>query len=387
MRTLLTARFLLTTEGLIGNPVVEIEDGVVRSISTRAQGSLPNNGEHCDFADATLAAAYFDVHTHGCCGHDVMEGTPGALRVIGGFLGHHGVGAYLPTTVTAPEDRILRSLADLAQRIAAPPQPGSATPLGVHLEGPFLSHAKRGAHPTRDLQEPSIPLFDRMYAAAEGRILLMTIAPELPGAMELITHATARGVRVSIGHSNGLRSDACAGIEAGAVSATHTFNAMRPLDQREPGILGTALAEDALFAEIICDGLHVDPDVVRLFARSKPADRAILVTDAMSAAGMPDGTYKLGELDVRVTAGRAITGENTLAGSTLTMNRAVENYTRFAQVPLPDALYAATRNPARMLRCESAAGLLAVGGRADLNVISPTGALQATYLGGVRVST
>jgi N-acetylglucosamine-6-phosphate deacetylase len=385
MTTLITAAALALADRVIPDPVLLLEDGMLRSISSRASTPLPSAGAHQDYPGATLAPALFDVHTHGCQGHDVMEATPGALATIGRFLGRHGVGAYLPTTISAPRDRILRSLEGLAVLLAQAPGPGAARPLGIHLEGPFLSHAKRGTHSVRDLVEPSIPLFDAMFQAAGGRILLMTIAPELPGALELIAHAIERGVRVSIGHSNARTDEARAAIAHGAVSATHTFNAMRTLDQRDHGILGTVLTDDTLYAEFICDGMHTDPSIARLFARAKGAERAILITDAMSATGMPDGMYKLGDLDVRVVQGRATTGEDTLAGSTLTLDRAVRNYSNFASIPITQALQAATRNPAAMLQLKDSAGKLAAGQRADFVALSADGTILATYLGGKKV--
>jgi N-acetylglucosamine-6-phosphate deacetylase len=385
MTTLITAASLVLADTVVAEPVLLLEDGRVRSIGSRADAPLPAAGAHHDYPGATLAPALLDVHNHGCRGHDVMEATPGALAVIGGFLAGHGVGAYLATTISAPQNRILRSLEGLAARIAEEPEPGHARPLGIHLEGPFVSHAKRGTHPVRDLVEPSIPLFDAMFEAAGGRLILMTIAPELPGALELITHAIARGVRISIGHSNARTGEARAAIAHGAVSATHTFNAMRALDQRDPGILGTVLTDDRLYAEFICDGMHTDPAIAKLFARAKGPARAILVTDAMSATGMPDGMYKLGDLDVRVVAGRATTGEDTLAGSTLTLDRAVRNYAKFAGVPLHTAVKAATANPAAMLGMHNTAGTLSEGQRADLVVLAPDGRLLTTFLGGRQV--
>jgi N-acetylglucosamine-6-phosphate deacetylase len=384
MTTLLTAASLLLENSLLADPVVILEDGVIRSIAGRAEAALPRADVHHDYPGATLAPALFDVHTHGCQGHDVMEATPAALTTIGRFLANHGVGAYLPTTISAPRDRTLRSLEGLAAWLAQEPQPGHARALGIHIEGPFLSHAKRGTHAVRDLVEPSIPLFDEMFAAAQGRVVLMTIAPELPGALDLIDHAMAQGVRVSIGHSNARTAEARAAVAHGAVSATHTFNAMRALDQRDPGILGTVLTDDTLYAEFICDGMHTDPSIAGLFARAKGPERAILVTDAMSATGMPDGMYKLGDLDVRVVSGRATTGEDTLAGSTLTLDRAVRNYASFAELPVGTALRAATGNPAAMIGVTGEAGTLTQGGRADVSVFSPQGDLLATYLGGAR---
>ncbi len=385
MTTLVTAAHFLLPDTLLADPVLLLENDRVLSISTRAAQALPPAAAHHRYPGATLAPAFFDVHTHGCRGHDVMEATAAAFRTIGSFLAAHGVGAYLPTTVSAPRDATLRSLAGMAQLLHTEPEPGHARPLGIHLEGPFLSHAKRGAHAPADLLPPSIEFFDTMWEAAEGRVVLMTVAPELPGALDLIRHATAKGVHVSIGHSDAPTEQAQQSIAAGAVSATHTFNAMRKLDQRDPGILGVALSTDTLFAEIICDGLHVDPMLVQLFARAKGARKAILITDSMSATGMPDGTYKLGRLDVQVTGGRAVTEDGALAGSTLTMDAAVRNYTRFAGVPLAQALWAATRNPAAMTGLSKHVDMFQPGNRADFNVLSPEGELHATYLGGVRV--
>ena len=159
--------------------------------------------------------------------------------------------------------------------------------------------------PAAHLLAPDVAVFDRLFDAAEGQVRLMTLAPELPGAAELAAHAANRGVRVSLGHSNATAAETRAAIAAGAVSATHTFNAMRALDHREPGILGTVLTSDALFAEFICDGIHTEPEMVRLWWRAKGPERAILMTDAMSAAGMPDGEYQLGGITVQVANGRA----------------------------------------------------------------------------------
>ena len=201
-----------------------------------------------------------------------MEATPASFGAIGAYLASRGVGAYFPTTVTSPRDETLRSLAGLAAGIKQPQHdaPAGSTPLGIHLEGPFLSHEKRGVHTEALLEAPSIALFERFWQASEGQIRLMTIAPELPGAEELIAHATkSSGVRCSMGHSDAKVCEAEAGFRAGARSATHTFNAMRALDHREPGIAAYVLDQSALFAEIICDGIHVDPIMVRA-STSKP---------------------------------------------------------------------------------------------------------------------
>ncbi len=380
MSKILTAARLITADQQIEKPILLLDGPSIRSIGSRDDRDLPP-GEHIDYPGATLTAAYFDVHIHGCCGLDVMAATGPVLTTIGSFLAKHGVGSYFPTTITAPKDATLRSLSGLAALIDQPN--AGARPRGIHIEGPFLSHIKKGAHPAQDLLLPSVEFFDRMWEASAGNIRLMTIAPELPGALEVIARAKQLGVRVSLGHSNATVSEAEAGVAAGADSATHTFNAMRNFDQREPGILGVVLSEDTLYAELICDGLHVHPRVVPLFYRDKGPDRAILITDAISATGMPDGTYKLGDLEVRLVEGRCLIGENTLAGSTITLAAAVRNFSRFTGAPLEIAVRLASRNPARMAGLDT--GELREGGAADIVVLSPEGVVVDTWLSGNRI--
>ncbi len=379
MQTLLTADCLWDGARLLDRPVVGIEDGRIASLSTRTASDLPAAAQVLDFAGSTLAPAFFDVHFHGAKGHDVMEARPEDMAVIAGFLASCGTASFLATTVTAPLEQTLRSLAGLAKLVAEPPVPGRAQAIGIHLEGPFLSHAKRGVQPEEHLLAPEIATFDRLFEAAEGQIRLMTLAPELAGAVELAAHATARGVRVSVGHSNATAADTRAAIAAGAVSATHTFNAMRLLDHREPGILGTVLTDDALFAELICDGIHVAPEMVKLWWRMKGPERAILVTDAMSAAGMPDGEYRLGNFAVQVANGRA-TARGVLAGSVLTLDRALANFMEFTGAPLERALRLLTVNPALMTGLGDQAGSLAVGQPANLVAVDREGKLVGSIV-------
>lgn len=385
MRTLITAAHLWDGSSLIDDPMVVVEDRQIASITTRAAGEPGVVSRVLDFPGATLAPAFFDVHIHGCAGHDVMEATPQALNTVCGFLASRGTGSFLPTTVSAPMDETLRSLAGLAGLLAREPVPGAAQPLGIHLEGPFLSHTKRGVHPPATLLAPDIAVFDRMYEAAEGRVCLMTLAPELPGAVELTRHAVARGVRVSVGHSNATAAETKELIHAGAVSATHTFNAMRPLDHREPGIVGTVLDSDSLYAEMICDGVHTAEEIVRLWWKAKGPERALLMTDAMSATGMPDGEYQLGGFAVQVANGRAMAG-GVLAGSVLTLDRALANFLRFTGAPLKEALRLLTVNPAAMTGLSGQAGSLAVGGPATLVAVDGAGKLVGSLMRGVQVT-
>ena len=379
MRTVLTAKQLLGPDRIVQRPVVLIEDGLIAAISSEAETALPP-GRHVALPECTLAPAFFDVHIHGCGGHDSMEATESALSTMGRFMARRGVGAYCATTVTAPLDTLLHSLSGLAKLMPKPLE--GARPVGIHLEGPFLSPHKRGAHAESQLLPPSMALFDRMWQAAEGTIRVMTIAPELPGAEETIAHAAKLGVRISLGHSNADSEAARRGVRAGGVTATHTFNAMRALDHRDPGILGEVLTNDKLFAEIICDGMHVDPVAVRLFWKAKGSDRAMLMTDAMAGTGMGDGRYMLGELEVRVVDGRCVIGENTLAGSTLTMDRAVQNFMAFTGAELTETVRLATRNPARMAGLDDRIGSLAPGRSADIAVLSEKNEVVETFLRG-----
>jgi N-acetylglucosamine-6-phosphate deacetylase len=239
--------------------------------------------------------------------------------------------------------------------------------------------------PPEHLLAPNIATFDRLFDAAEGRIRLMTLAPELPGAAELTAHAISRGVRISMGHSDATAAETRAVIAAGAISATHTFNAMRPLDHREPGILGTVLTEDELYAEMICDGIHTAPEMVKLWWRAKGPERAILVTDAMSATGMPDGEYQLGGFAVQVANGRAM-ARGVLAGSVLTLDRALTNFMAFTGAPLELALRLLTVNPALMTGLGDQAGSVAVGMPANLVAVDEAGKLVGSVVNGEPVS-
>src|SRR5215469_12192386 len=385
MQTVVTAEKLWDGKSLHQHPIILIQDGIIHSIASRESSEVPVGAQVLDFPGATLGPAFFDVHIHGAAGHDVMEATPEAIDTMGRFLASRGTGAYLATTVTASLDATFRALDGLADQIARLPQPGSARPLGIHLEGPFLSHEKRGVQPAEYMLAPSTATFDRLFDAARGPVRLRTLAPELPGAEELGKHAISRGVRVSIGHSNATAAETRCTIAAGAVSATHTFSAMRPLDHREPGILGTVLTNDELFAELICDGIHTDPAIVRLWWKSKGPERAILVTDAMAAAGMPDGEYQLGGFAVQVNDGRA-TARGVLAGSVLTLDRALANFVRFTGATVDQGLRLMTANPAAMTGCEAQAGALRVGGPANFVAVDASGGLAGSVVGGQVVA-
>lgn len=378
----ITAAGLVSAGESISRPLVLVEDGRIVAVASQDEMPVPAVATHTDFPGAVLAPGLVDLHIHGAAGYDVMEGGDAGLRRMAGFLAEHGATAFLPTTVTAPEDTLLRAVSTLAQQILHWQQAGLARPAGIHLEGPCISTLRNGVHPLPAIQLPSIEFFDRVYQAAEGALRLITVAPELPGALDLIREATRRGVKVSIGHTDGSAEDAQAAVQAGATHVTHTFNAMRPMLHRDPGVAGEALMNPGLYAEIIADGVHVAPRMVQVFLRARGCERAVLVTDAISATGMGDGDFKLGTFEVSVQGDRA-EADGRLAGSVLTLDRAVRNVMRFAGLSLGEGVRLASANPAAVLE-DGEIGLLRPGARADLAVFSPDGERLATFVGGLR---
>lgn len=384
MKTALTAGLLLTPSGMVEHGVVIIEGVEIAAAGSRSHIEIPAGAPVEDFGDAVIAPGLIDIHVHGGAGHDVMDASPSAMAAFETHLARQGVTAYLPTTVTAPVEATLAALERLGKAIELKTQ-GRARPLGVHLEGPFISTAKCGVHPVKDIRPPSLELFDRFWAASQETVRMVTLAPELDGAEAFVRQLTARRVRVSLGHSNAGTAATTAAIAAGASHATHTFNAMRALDHRDPGVLGAALSDDRLSADIIADGIHVAPELLKLFFRSKGAERAVLITDAISATGKPDGRYRLGGIEVEVKDSRC-THDGRLAGSVLTLDQAVRNMMAFAGCDLEQALAMASANPARALGLERKRGAIARGMEADLVVMTRSGKVKQTYIAGVAAT-
>jgi N-acetylglucosamine-6-phosphate deacetylase len=376
----ITAKALFTPLKRIERPLLLIDGGSITDIRSQGEADLPANAKRIDFKDCVLAPGLIDIHIHGSAGHDVMQADEQGRRRMEEFLASRGVTSYFPSTVAAPLDATLRSLEWLAKAIESSHSAGRAQPLGIHLEGPFLSHIRRGVHLPENLLKPTVETFDKFWQAAGGHVRVLTIAPELDGAREVIAEANKRGVCVGIGHSDADLAASRAGILAGARHATHTFNAMRPLDHRAPGILGEVLSNSNLSADIIADGVHVHPSVVRIFLEAKGEERAVLITDAISAAGMPEGHYQLGGMDVEVKDGR-VTRDGSLAGSVLTLDRAVRNVMEFGGWNLQQAVRLATKNPAAAVAAKRK-GILEPGADADLVVLTEGGDVRASVVRG-----
>jgi N-acetylglucosamine-6-phosphate deacetylase len=338
---------------------IRVEDGLIVAVdASDAPGASPSTAADLSF----IAPGFVDLHVHGGGGHDAMGGHD-ALDGMARHLLRHGVTSFLPTAVTAPLPTLVRFAEEVRGWLPAASS-GGAEPLGFNLEGPFLAPTRRGAHDPSQLRVPAdVPERD-LEPLLDG-LRLITIAPELPGALELISWLRGRDVATSMGHSAATLRDARAGFAAGGTSTTHLFNAMSGVDHREPGLAVAALVDDSVFVELIADGEHVDPSLWPIITRTKPDGRLLLVSDAISLAGMGDGRTTIGGLEVEVVGQRVtLVGTTTLAGSVIALDTAVRNLVA-AGLPLWFAVAAASRNPLALIGVTDR-GRLAVGQRADV---------------------
>lgn len=316
-----------------------------------------------DAAGCYVIPGLIDIHLHGCGGGDFSDGRPDSLEIMARYALKRGVTAICPTAMTLPEaalEKICRTAADFCPE-------SRAEILGVHLEGPFLSPEKRGAQEEKFLRLPDADMLFRLQKAARGRIRRLTLAPELPGAPELICAAAEQGIAVSLGHTAGDYATARAAFAAGATQVTHLYNGMGPMHHREPGVIGAALDTPGVWAELICDGFHVHESVVRAAFRLFGSARMVMVSDSLSAAGMPDGRYWLGGQPVEVRGGQACLAcqPGTLAGSVTDLMECLRRAAGFG-VPLEDVVRACTMNPARAMGESHRIGGLELGMQADI---------------------
>jgi N-acetylglucosamine-6-phosphate deacetylase len=334
---------------------ITISDGLITDVQL-----IPDSSGEPDAP--LIAPGFVDVHVHGWGGHSAMGGRA-ALDGMARALLRRGVTSFLPTAVTAQLPELNEFAAAVREWMPYAPDDG-AEPLGFNLEGPFLSDARRGAHDPEYLRVPDDVARDELQPLL-GSCRVITVAPELPGALELIAWLDSAGIRVSVGHSAATFEVARAAYAAGAISTTHLFNAMSGVDHRAPGVALAALLDDRVFTELIADGIHVDAALWPLIARLKPAERLLLVSDAIPLAGTGDGRGRLGSLDVEIHGERVtLAGTQTLAGSVLALDVAVRNMVA-AGIALPAAVAAASRNPLELLGINDR-GRLAAGQRADL---------------------
>jgi N-acetylglucosamine-6-phosphate deacetylase len=360
---------------------VVCQNGVVSMIGSLAAMSLPAAVQTIDTSDLHLIPGLIDIQLNGGFGRDFTEDAQ-SIWEVGARLPAFGVTSFLPTVVTSSADRRESMLATLS---AGPPAGYvGAFPIGAHFEGPFISPKRSGAHDPAFLLTPREGAVDLADWSRAAGVRMVTLAPELDGAMELIRDLVGRGVVVSTGHSDAARDDAVAAFDAGVTYATHLFNAMSPLGHREPGLAGAALADPRVTVGIIPDGIHVAADVVRVAATAAGPARVSVVTDATAGLGMSPGRYVLGGRDV-VLDGTSVRleGDGRLAGSALTADQALRHFRSFVDWPLGDIVGTMTAVPARLLSLNDR-GRIDVGLRADLTLVTDDLEVVATYIGGER---
>lgn len=378
-RTIITAN-LITPGEVLENHTLLIEGERIRAVVPPDQLQVNAGDQLLQLEDCWIAPGLVDLHAHGGNGVDAMDANPDAWDGLCRFFARCGVTAFLLTTGTASREEIT-AVINLFQTYT-PPSDG-AVPLGIHLEGPYLNPAKKGAQPEEHLRHPDpeeyLPWLD------SGVVRLITLAPELPGARDLIRSGRERGVKCSVGHSTASYHLMQQAIEDGLDQASHTFNAMVPLHHRHPGVLGAVLSEPSVYAQVIPDGQHVHPAVIRALAAAKGVERTILITDAMRAAGMPGGEYELLGQPVMVSGGAARLADGALAGSLLTMDQGLRNLVQMGEFSLRDAVIMASTAPAASLDLADGRGRLRPGARADLVVLNQDLSVSAVWIGGKKV--
>ncbi|KAF1369845.1 N-acetylglucosamine-6-phosphate deacetylase [Yokenella regensburgei] len=375
MSMLLRARRVLSEIGWLDDHQLRIDDGEIVAIEPIPSGVTVRDAE-------LLCPAYIDLHVHGGDGVDVMDDAPQTLDILAMHKAREGVGAWLPTTVTAPRESIESALQRIAQRIHHG-GPGAQV-LGSYLEGPYFTPQNKGAHPPELFRELEIAELDALIACSQNTLRVVALAPEKPGALAAIRHLKQRGILVMLGHSAATYAQTIAALDAGADGLVHCFNGMTGLHHREPGMVGAGLTDPRAWLELIADGHHVHPAAMRLCCQCAK-DRVVLITDAMRAAGMPDGKYDICGYDVEMKDGVVRTATGGLAGSTLSLDAAVRNMVELAGVSAEAAIRMATLHPAALIGVDDQLGSIRIGKRANLIALDAGLQVQQTWVQGQAI--
>lgn len=359
------------SEGLlIKNGFIKIYNGKIVEI-----GSTEELEKEHEFEVIELTSHYkaipglIDVHIHGVNGADTMDATKDALDTIVTALPKEGTTSFLATTMTQEGKQIENALLTAGKYIEEQQPSGKAEILGLHLEGPFVNSKRAGAQPIQHIIEPDLALFKEWQNLSNGKIKLVTLAPEQPGGLDMIRYLKANGIIASIGHTDATYNEVNEAIDAGATHVTHLFNQMRGLHHREPGVVGATFLRDELKAELIVDGVHVCPEMVNLAFKQKRSKGLILITDSMRAKCLKNGQYDLGGQEVTVKNGKAVLEDGTLAGSILKLGHALKNIISYTGCSLEDAIEMASVNPAKQLNIYERKGSIAVGKDADIVIL------------------
>ncbi len=367
-RLLFNHATVYTEEGWLENGCILIENEKIAYVGPNA--SFPDAQTIELNSRYYLVPGFIDLHIHGAFGADVMDATVEALQTIASRLPEEGTTSFLATTMTAPAEQIEQAVENVANYMQTYNVPGQSEILGIHLEGPFLSPKRAGAQHPSNIIEPNISLFQRWQQKANGAIRLVTLAPEENYGLALVSYLKEHGVIASIGHSNAGYEQVMEAIRAGVTHATHLFNGMSGIHHRKPGVALAALMHEEIVCELIADGVHVAPEMVRFAYRNKGKEGLIIITDAMRAKCLGEGEYELGGQLVIVRDGKAMLSDGTLAGSVLTLKQAVQNVIDFTDCTLEDAIYMASTTPAKQLGIFDRKGSIRVGKDADLVVLN-----------------
>lgn len=343
--------------------------------------SAPLRGERgsllIDAAGLILCPGLIDIHFHGAMGKDTMDAKLQSLQLLSSYCAEHGVTTFYPTTWAAVPEDIMLAINNVKENQC---NVTGARVLGVHIEGPFIDLKYRGAQLQSMIRNPQAEEFQKWFDS--GVVKLITCAPEIPGGMEFIEEAVRKGIRISVGHSGATYDQVIEAADHGATQATHLFNGMQGLHHREPGTVGGVLADERIYPQVISDGVHLHPGIVKVIINAKSVDKVILITDSIRGAGLPDGDYENKGQKFSVRAGIARTPEGGLSGSTLTMDAALRNAMKFTGKPLEEVLSMATSIPAQAMGISANKGNVVVGGDADLVLLNQELYVEKTLVGG-----
>lgn len=387
MKILLKNANIITPYDIKRNSSLVIEDGKIADIFNEEILNEESYDKTIDVEGKYLSPGFIDIHNHGNFGHDAMEGTHEALDTMADFHIKNGVTSYLATTMTEHSDKIKSAVKNIGEYVTSGSNDSKikSQVLGIYLEGPYFSMEKKGAQPPQYIKNPNVYEIKELIELSKDTIKVIALAPELEGAKEVIKCLKQKGITISAGHTNATFDETKIGIDLGITQATHLYNGMRAYSHREPGIIGAVLTDERVVCEVICDGIHLHSGAMDLAVKMKGKDGIILISDAMMATGLKDGKYELGGQDVYVKEGAARLEDGTLAGSTLTLNKAVYNMVHIVKVSLEDAVRMASLNPAKTIGVDDRKGSIEVGKDADLIIFDEDlDILKAIVKGNVR---
>lgn len=383
MKTLIKDVEIITPYDILSGHGVCIEDGRIKDI-LRTEDIDLNAYDKIILGEGNyLAPGFIDIHNHGNSGYDFMDGTEAAVDEIGKYHISKGVTSYLGTVLTSSYEDMLNGIKNICEYEN---KEDRSNLLGVHLEGPFFNIINKGAQPEEHITKPNMDMIENILKVSENKLKMVSLAPEVEGALDMIKHLKKNNITISMAHSNATYEEAKMGIDNGITVATHLYNGMRGFNHREPGIIGASLTDERVYCEIIYDRFHLHDIAVEIALKMKGYEKIILVSDAMMAAGLSDGEYILGGQKVFVKDGKPRLESGSIAGSILDLQRSVYNIVKFLQVPLIDAVRMASLNPAKAIKMDNELGSIEIGKRADLIFIDDEIDIKKVILNGRSVN-